>query len=251
MGFLGVGYGIVSIAVTNLLYIKSISLVSPEIAIISVFTAAPLTTLTVKSLIGKSRPQWLKVCLVFACIMGCFLTCFGGVRRNQHWLGVVFGLGAGFTYGLYSIFGKKLTGEYQSLTRMFWQFGFATVATLIFYVITLSSGQTPGIIQVITFKVMLGIAGIGVFSTFLPYYLYNRGLTKGVEETVASAMTVFEPITVAIAAFLLYGRLSWHQAAGICLVVGALVRLALIHDKEVDRPEPEGVELEMLAAAVN
>lgn len=215
-----IGYGAISIAAVNYFYLKSLTCTSTAIAVVTVFVAAPLTTLIAGFFTGaKTSKQGVLCTLVI--VFGCVLVNMQLATSDNRWDGIMYAALAGVCYGLYGIFGKSLAKDYDYPVMMFWQFLIASITTLIAMV--LLGGNVLGTIAsigAVSSKEMLAIAGIGVFSTFVPYLLYSYGLKKGVAPSTASALTLLEPISGTMIAFAYLGEaITLLQGYGMVIVI--------------------------------
>ena len=152
-------------------------------------------------------------------LVGCALVCglFAG-DLTVNLPGIMLGLGAGFFYALYSIFGRYALDHYGSMTVTVWTFLFAGPASLVLLRPSELAGafSAPG--------TWLTAAGLVVFSTVLPYILYTRGLSQ-VESGKASIMASLEPVVASLAGVLVFGEpMSGFTLAGIvCVLAGVYI----------------------------
>ena len=152
--------------------------------------------------------------------MGCaFVSGIVGGAETLSASGILFGLGAGFGYALYSIFGRyALEKNYSSVTISFYTFLFASLSTLFF----VDAGEvfaTIGSSPQLTAKTVLLV----LLVTLLPYLSYTRGL-KGMENGTASVLASVEPVVATLVGILIYKEeMSLQNVIGICLVLGSIV----------------------------
>lgn len=116
----------------------------------------------------------------FGCV---FVSGIIGTEPGLTPTGILFGLGAGFGYALYSIFGRyALERGYGSVTITFYTFLFSSISTFLFVnpgeILKAFDGNLPIIIKTV-FLVLL--------VTLLPYVSYTRGL-KNMENGTASLL---------------------------------------------------------------
>ena len=142
-------------------------------------------------------------------LLGCALVC--GVFAGDLTVtagGVLLGLGSGFFYALYSVFGRYALAHYGPMTVTVWTFLFAGPASLVL----LRPGR------------MAAALGLVVFSTAAPYILYTRELAQ-VESGKASIMASLEPAAAALVGVLAFGEpLSPLSLAGIlCVLAGVYI----------------------------
>ena len=131
--------------------------------------------------------------------------------------GILLGLGAGFFYALYSVFGRYALAHYSSMTVTVWTFIFAGPASLVM----LRPAEMRAVFTAPS--AWLLAAGLVVFSTVAPYILYTRGLAR-VESGKASIMASLEPVVAALAGVLIFG-----EPMGLLTLLGILCVLAGVY----------------------
>ena len=135
--------------------------------------------------------------------------------------GILVGLGAGFGYALYSIFGRyALQRGYSSMTITFYTFLFASLAT-VFLV------DVPSIINIVETQPVLSVYAVFMILlvTLFPYLCYTKGLS-GMENGTASVIASIEPVVATILGILIYKEeMTFESAFGMILVLGSIVML--------------------------
>ena len=152
-------------------------------------------------------------------LLGCALVCgvfAGDVAVTAG--GVALGLGAGFFYALYSVFGRYALAHYGPMTVTVWTFLFAGPVSLVL----LRPGRLAAALQ--SPRQWLLALGLVVFSTVAPYILYTRGLAR-VEAGRASIAASLEPAAAALVGVLAFGEpLTPAAIAGIlCVLAGVYI----------------------------
>ena len=159
-----------------------------------------------------------KLLALLLTIVGCACVCgvfSGGLSVTVP--GILLGLGAGFFYALYSIFGRYALAHYSSMTVTVWTFLFAGPASLVLL--------RPADVKALTEPHMWVLAvGLVVFSTVLPYILYTWGLAW-VEPGRAAIMASLEPVVASLAGVLVFGEpMGPLTLAGIlCVLAGVYI----------------------------
>ena len=213
------GTGIVSVLLFTVCYFSCQKLCSLAVASILLYTA-PSFVVILSAILWKEPVTKKKLLALVLTLIGCACVCgifAGGLTVTL--TGILLGLGAGFFYALYSIFGRYALAHYDSMTVTVWTFIFAGTAALVFVrpAELAAAFSQP--------KMWLVAAGLVVFSTVLPYILYTGGLSK-VESGKASIMASLEPVVASIAGVLLFSEpMSALTAAGIVLVLSGVVIL--------------------------
>ena len=213
-----IGTGIISIALFNLCMFQTIQETSISIAAVLLYTA-PAFVAVLSRVLFKETLTPLKITALFVTLAGCafvvgLLPDFKGTISPQ---GLLLGLGSGFFYALYSIFGKYALKKYDTLTVTTYTFLFAAVA------VTPFSGVTAMAPLLLNPQALLYIVGLSLFSTVLAFVLYTKGLTV-VESSRASIIATIEPVVAAFTGFLVFGeRLQLWQYFGIALVLASII----------------------------
>ena len=130
--------------------------------------------------------------------------------------GLLIALAAAFTYGGFSLFGKKLTGRYSSWTILLYAFGFGTLTLLPFQAAVTFPWPIP-------LNVLLYYVALVLVTTVSGFALYTSGL-KRLEASVAAIVATTEVPFAAIVSYVaLRERLDGWQILGAALVVGGVV----------------------------
>lgn len=230
--FYFVGTGILSFTFFSWCYLKAINLTSVGVAAVLLYTA-PTIVMLLSIFLFKERMTKRKGIVLLMTLCGCGL--ITGLLEGQFLLtplGLLAGLGSGFGYALYSIFGTfALRRGYNSFTISFYTFTMASVfmcfcVNPVHVVLQITStGQWP---LYITFAVM---------TTVVPYLCYTKGLS-GLSASKASVTATIEPVVAAIVGILVFKEgITISKIGGILLVVGAVALMNL-------GKMPEAVEIE-------
>lgn len=212
-----IGTGVFSLSVFNYCYFNAITLSSISVAVTLLYTA-PIFVMIMSSVFWGEKFTQNKLFALIMTICGCILVT--GVIHQQGTVSLkalLFGLGSGFAYSLYSIFGKFALQKYQPLTVIFYTFFFATLGTLF---IT----DIPALIQELSqTRIFYGAVGIALFCTVLPYFFYTYGL-KGIEPGKASILATVEPLVAAgIGIFIFNESTEWSKILGMGLIFSSIL----------------------------
>ncbi len=214
-----IGTGAFSVSFFNYCYFKTMTLTSLSVAAVLLYTA-PAFVMLMSAVLFHERLSARKLVALGLAFVGCaFVSGIVGGAETLSASGILFGLGAGFGYALYSIFGRyALEKNYSSVTISFYTFLFASVSTLFF----VDAGEvlaTIGSSLQLTAKTVLLV----LLVTLLPYLSYTRGL-KGMENGTASVLASIEPVVATLVGILIYKEeMSLQNVIGICLVLGSIV----------------------------
>ena len=214
------GTGIVSVLLFTVCYFSCQKICSLSVASILLYTAPGFVVL-LSAVLWKEPVTGKKAAALVLTLVGCACVCgvfSGGVSVTV--TGVLLGLGAGFFYALYSIFGRyALNAGYSSMTVTVWTFVFAGIGSLIF----LRPQELTDVFA--QPEAYLTAACLVVFSTVLPYVFYTRGLAK-VEAGKASIMASLEPVVASLLGVAVFHEpISALMLAGIACVLGGVAIL--------------------------
>ncbi|MFZ7943096.1 DMT family transporter [Neobacillus sp. 19] len=209
-----IGTGIFSIVLFNWCYFSAINQLNLSLAVILLYTAPAFVTV-LSYLFLKEKMNSTKIGLVFATIAGCVLV--AGVNLNSaadiRPIGILTGLGAGFGYALYTIFGKFALKKYPTYTVTLFTFIIASLALL--PVTQLWEKWN----LLVSSEILLYGIGLGLIPTVIAYLLYTKGLEK-VEGSKAAIIATVEPIIATILSVFLY-----EEGFGVIQATGSLIIL--------------------------
>ena len=213
------GTGIVSVVLFTVCYFSCQQICSLAVASILLYTA-PSFVVLLSALLWKEPINLRKISALLLTLVGCSLVCglFAG-QVTVTLAGFLLGLGSGFFYALYSIFGRYALSHYSSMTVTVWTFLFAGPASLVLL--------RPADITAMTGDIAMPLTAVClvVFSTVLPYLFYTSGLAK-VESGKASIMASLEPVVASLAGVMAFGEpMTAMTAVGILCVLGGVAIL--------------------------
>jgi drug/metabolite transporter (DMT)-like permease len=217
-----IGTGIFSIVFFNWCYFTAISEVSLSVAVILLYTGPAFVAILSRIFFGEELTKH-KIAALAVTLIGCALVVklIPAGDQRLSWYGIIVGLGSGFGYALYSIFGKHALKKYNSLTVITYTFIFASVALLP------TSGVTIEIGQLTSVDVWFYIVGLGFFPTALAYMLYTQGLSM-IESSRASITATIEPVLATmIGVWVFDERLTGYQIIGMLFILTAVILVQL------------------------
>lgn len=203
------GSGVISVVLFTLCYFSCQKVCSLAMASIFLYTA-PSFVVIMAAILWKEPVTKKKVTALVLTLLGCALVC--GVFAGELAVtaaGILFGLGAGFFYALYSIFSRYALKHYSALKCTLWMFIFAGIASVFLI-------RPTELAVLLNFREGMIAVVLVVFSTVLPFLLYTMGLAY-VESGKASIIASFEPVVAALAGVLIFG-----ESMGVPTVVGIL-----------------------------
>ncbi len=166
------------------------------------------------------KPGWKWGGATLLAVIGCGLLATTGGEVHVDPLGILLAIGAGASYATFSLISKGLLDEQPAELVMAVVFclGALMLSPLLLTQDLHWLAQPRG---------MLVILHLGLFATALAYIFFGKGL-KLVPLATAVTLTLAEPLTAATLGLLLLGeQLSLQAAAGILLIFGGLVVLAV------------------------
>ena len=213
------GTGIVSLLLFSTCYFSAMNYTSLAVAAILLYTA-PFFVMLLSLILFKEKMNGKKVLALLLAFGGCVLVSGVGADTAFSWKGIALGLGSGFFYALYSIFGRyAINRGYGAWTMTFYTFLFCAIGCAFlsdWQVIgsTLGNGST-----------VLWILGLGLVTAFLPYVLYSMGL-ESMESSKASILASVEPeVSALFGVFVFREALSAWGVLGIAMVLSAIIVL--------------------------
>lgn len=214
-----IGTGGFSVAFFNFCYFKTMTLTSLSVAAVLLYTA-PAFVMLMSAVLFKERLSMQKLIALLLAFAGCaFVSGIVGGAGALSLSGILYGLGAGFGYALYSIFGRyALERKYSSVTISFYTFVFASIATFFFV-------NAGAVFEAVSFSpLFLGkTVFLVLLVTLLPYLSYTRGL-KVMENGTASVLASIEPVVATLVGIIVYKeKMNFWNVLGICLVLGSIV----------------------------
>lgn len=218
--FYFLGTGVVSISFFNWCYFTAIREVSLSVAVILLYTG-PAFVIVMSRIFFGERFTKQKIGALILTTAGCALVVELIPFRSEavSWYGILIGLGSGFGYALYSIFGKTALGRYPTLTILFYTFLAASVA-----MVPLSGLLSPANYSMLgDSRSLLWTLGLGFFPTVLAYLFYTEGLSK-IEAGKASITAMLEPVAATLLGVGLFNEiLSAYQLTGMVLVLSSIL----------------------------
>lgn len=214
------GMGIISLLLFSVCYFTALTYTSLSVAAILLYTA-PFFVMLISLLLFKEKLNSKKILALVLAFAGCVLVSGLGGDTRTSWIGILLGLGSGFFYALYSIFGRfAINRGYGAWTMTFYTFLFCSIGcaflcdwNLIFTAV--QADQT----------ILLWILGLGFVTAFLPYVLYSYSL-EHMESSKASILASVEPVVGTLCGvFIFHEPITALGVVGIVMVLGAIVVL--------------------------
>ena len=195
------------------------TLTSLSVAAVLLYTA-PAFVMLMSAVLFQEKLSLQKIAALVIAFLGCaFVSGIVGGAGALSAKGILYGLGAGFGYALYSIFGRyALQKGYDSLTISFYTFLCSSICTLFL--------ADRGIVaEVFAGNMVMGVKTIllVLIVTLFPYLFYTKGLS-GVENGTASVLASVEPVVATLVGVVVYKEtLNLWNVIGIGMVLFSIV----------------------------
>ena len=218
------GTGLVSIVFFNVCYFTTIRLATLSAASILLYTA-PFFVMLMSAALFKEKITAVKLAALALAFCGCVLVsgfASGAIEPR----GLLTGIGAGFGYATYSIFGKAALKKYHTFTVIFYTFVVSTICLAPFA----HAGEAAAVLAG-SGRALAATLGLGLVSAFGPYLFYTAGL-EHIEAGKASVLAFAEPMVATLVGAVVFNeRLGLRSAAGIALIFAAIALLNIPKEK--------------------
>lgn len=215
-----VGTGLLSFVFFNTCYFKAMEYASLSVAAILLYTA-PFFVMGMSAVFFREKITKQKIFALLVAFLGCVLVsgiADGGASLSAR--GLLWGLGSGFGYALYSIFATLALQKYDTLTVITYTFFVAAVgATFLCNPAHMAQtlSQSPQSLWVLVLY--------GILTGAMAYYCYTKGLEK-TPPAKASVLATLEPVVATLCGVICYGEIpSVFGISGIILVILAVLYL--------------------------
>lgn len=213
-----IGTGIFSIVFFNWCYFTTINEMNVSLAVILLYTSPAFITILSFVFLKEPLPP-VKVLAVIGTMVGCILIAgfSQGLVNDITLIGILIGLGAGFGYALYSIFGKFALRKYDSYTVTFYTF---LLSTLFLLPLTGLWNKWDLLLEP---GVLLNGFGLALFPTVIAFILYTKGLEK-IESSKAGVIATVEPVIATMLGVFLYNEiLTVYQVIGTLFILSSVL----------------------------
>ncbi|WP_251316029.1 DMT family transporter [Flintibacter muris] len=214
------GTGVCSLLFFNWCYFNAITLSSMSVAAVLLYTSPVFVTL-MSALFFREAVTPVKLIALIVTFSGCVLVT-GLFPLGQTPISaktILFGLGSGFGYALYSIFGKFVLKKYAPSTVTFYTILFCALFSLPL------SGIQNNLAALGDWRAWAGALGVGLLCCALPYHLYTAGL-RDAEPGKAAILATLEPFVAAALGILLFREeVTPYKLLGMAAILGAVLLL--------------------------
>ena len=206
--FLLVSLGLL-LAVHWTVFFQSIQISTVAVGLLS-YSSFPVFTAFLEPLFFKEKIQIKNLFYAGLCVLGIFLIIPKFDLNDTIFQGVLWGMAAGLTFSLLTIFNRKLSKKYSSLVIAFYQDFFATLFLLPFFFILRPTLDLKNIIL---------LCILGIFCTAGSHTLFIKGM-KYIRAQTAAIISSLEPVYGIVIAFLFL-----HEIPAFRTVLGGMIIL--------------------------
>lgn len=216
-----IGMGVTSIGIFHIFWNIAVLEVGASLATVLQSNAPILVTIMARILF-KEELTARKILAILAAVGGTVLA--AGIIGDQDLkissLGIWVGLGAAVTYASLSLFGKKLSGDYNFWTITFYIFAIGTATIFLF------QGGRPDPWPAGS-GILPWMLGFVLMSTMVGFALYTKALSM-LPASVAVIVSTAEILSAAILSALFLGeRMGIWQILGAALIILGVVLVTL------------------------
>ena len=224
------GTGVVSLLLFSYCYFRTMTLTSLAVAGVLLYTA-PVFVMLLSVVLFREKMTAAKLAALLMAVLGCALVSGIGAGEPLGLTGLLLGLGSGFFYALYSIFGRfAINRGYDSWTITFYTFLFCALGGALLC----DWPSVGGALAAGGGSLWVWTLAMGLVTAFAAYLLYTWGLER-MESSRASILASVEPVVATLVGiFVFHETVPWPALVGIVLVLGAVVVLSL--PKSVNNP---------------
>ncbi len=214
--FLLVSLGLL-LAVHSTAFFQSIQISTVAVGLLS-YSSFPVFTAFLEPLFFKEKIQIKNLFHAGVCVLGIFLIIPKFDLSNAIFQGVLWGLAAGLTFSVLTIFNRKLSQTYSSLVIAFYQDFFATLFLLPFFFILRPTLDLKNIIL---------LCILGIFCTAGSHTLFIKGM-KYIRAQTAAIISSLEPVYgIVIAFFFLHEIPTFRTVLGGMIILSAAFSVTL------------------------
>ncbi len=213
-------YGVFGVALFFICYVNAINLTGVAVAAVLMYTSpawvAAISWRWMGERLGRRGLAALGLAIFGAALVA---EVYSPAHLRLNWLGVLLGLAAGLTYGLYSVFNKALVRRNRPWVVQVYGL---LIGALVLLPMAAPSELAKGWA---TTDASLLVIGMGILPTLLASMAFAFGV-QWVPVSVAAIVATFEPVVATFFGYLFFGeRLEALQWVGALCIVSAVLLL--------------------------
>lgn len=216
-----IGMGVISIGIFHIFWNITVLRVGASLATV-LQSNAPIIVTLLAWILFKEELSIRKILAIIAAAGGTILAAGVIGQQDLHLdpLGIWVGLGAAITYASLSLFGKKLSGEYNFWTITFYIFAIGTITIFLF------QGGRPDPWPVGS-GILPWMLGFVLMSTMVGFALYTKALSL-LPASVAVIISTAEILSAAVLSAIFLGeRMGIWQILGAALIILGVILVSL------------------------
>ncbi|OCN00856.1 hypothetical protein A7X67_08960 [Clostridium sp. W14A] len=210
--------GLICQGIYNVFYSLAVTLTGVAISAV-LLNLAPVFTAIMAGVIFSEKITWLKTLALFVNVFGCVLAATGGSldARCNSWIGILYGVGAGFCYSLTAIIGRFAGEKSNVFVVSTYSYIFASLFLAVF--------MHPWKMSVCFNGKLLAVGLLfALIPTAIAYLFYYSGVQKITETSKVPVIASVETILAAMLGIVFYNeRMGLANLAGIFLVIGSII----------------------------
>ena len=221
---------IVSVILFNYCYMNAINSGSMSIAATLLYTS-PIFVTVISAFAFKEKITPLKIAALVMAFAGCILVSgFIDSANSISTRALIFGIGSGVTYGMYSIFTKIALKKYSPLTFTAYTFLISAIISFFMFdrpaLVTLIEQKPSDIILLVLFALTINV---------VPYTCFTIGL-KHIDAGKANITATLEPVVATLFGIFMFNeKLTVICTLGIVLVLSSAVMLNAPRKKHISK----------------
>lgn len=218
-----IGTGLLSLTFFSFCYFSTIVRSGASVAVVLLYTS-PIFVMLMSAVFFKEKITVKKIVALILTFAGCVMVAGligSGIRMDA--MSLLIGLGAGFGYALYSIFGGFAVNKYSSITITFYTMLFSGIVLLFVCnpveIVNKVTAEGPSLLPY--------VMGTAIVCTVLPYLCYTYGL-KYMEKSKAAVLVTVEPLVGTLLGIFAYGEdHGIFKIVGIVLIFASVIMLSI------------------------
>ena len=221
---------IVSVILFNYCYMNAINSGSMSIAATLLYTS-PIFVTVISAFAFKEKITPLKIAALVMAFAGCILVSgFIDSANSISTRALIFGIGSGVTYGMYSIFTKIALKKYSPLTFTAYTFLISAIISFFMFdrpaLVTLIEQKPSDIILLVLFALTINV---------VPSTCFTIGL-KHIDAGKANITATLEPVVATLFGIFMFNeKLTVICTLGIVLVLSSAVMLNAPRKKHISK----------------
>lgn len=205
------------LAVHWTVFFQSIQVSTVAVGLLS-YSSFPVFTALLEPLILRGRFKIKSLVYALVCLFGVFLIVPRFSMNDSVFRGILWGISAGLTFSVLTIFNRRLSQKYSSQLVAFYQDLFAMVFLLPVFLFVRPSLKTNDVLLLIF---------LGVVCTAGAHTLFIKGM-KHVEAQTAAVLSSLEPVYGILLAFVFLGEIpALRTVLGGSIILWAVVSLTM------------------------